>query len=37
MHQKNNFLLYLRSIKYNYIMAGKDVMDIKVFLEKIKK
>ena len=30
-------LLYLRSIKCNYIMAGKDDMDIKVSLEKIKK
>jgi riboflavin biosynthesis pyrimidine reductase len=32
-----DYLLYLRSIKCNYIMAGKDVMDIKVSLEKIKK
>ena len=32
-----DYLLYLRSIKCNYIMAGKDDMDIKVSLEKIKK
>jgi len=31
------YLYYLRSIKCNYIIAGKDDTDIKVSLEKIKK
>ena len=30
-------LIYLRSIKCNYIVAGKEDMDIKISLEKIKK
>ena len=32
-----DYLNYLRSIKCNYIMAGKDDMDVKLSLEKIKK
>ena len=31
------YLIYLRSIKCNYIVAGKDEMNIKLSLEKIKK
>ena len=31
------YLLYLRSIKCNYIVAGKEDMDINISLEKIKK